>query len=64
MKKAQRSARSNIAHHILTYFICLLLAVLTWTLVMYAEHEAKNDKSTGAREQVLAVSYESESAVL
>ena len=41
MKKAQGTTRAKIARHILTYFICLLLAVLTWTLVMYAEYEDK-----------------------
>ena len=66
MKKAQGTTRAKIARHILTYFICLLLAVLTWTLVMYAEYEAKNGKSTptGAYEETVAVLSESESAVL
>ncbi len=65
MKKAQGSARTKIVRHILTYFICLFLAVLTWTLVMYAEHEASDKKNAGADacEQTVAL-YESESVVL
>ncbi len=45
MKKSNRGTHKKIVRHIVTYFVCLLLAVLTWTLVMYAEHEEKGGKS-------------------
>ena len=38
MKKGIRGARTNIARYIITYAVCLVLAILTWALVMYAEH--------------------------
>ena len=46
MKKNNQSTHNKIVRLIVTYFVCLLLAVLTWTLVMYAEHEANGEKST------------------
>lgn len=45
MKKNARGTHKKIVRHIVTYFVCLLLAVLTWTLVMYAEHEENSGEA-------------------
>ena len=37
MKKTKMSGK--IVRHLVTYLVCLVLAVFTWVLVMYTEHE-------------------------
>ena len=41
MKKSNRGTQRKFVRYAITYLVCLLLAVLTWSLVMYAEHEAQ-----------------------
>lgn len=53
MKKNARRTHKKVVRHIVTYFVCLLLAVLTWTLVMYAEHEEKSGEAESASVYVL-----------
>ena len=64
MKKTQSGTRKRIGWYILVYFICLLLAVLTWTLVKYAEHDGSTEKAGGTSETAYTVLCEPEYTVV
>ena len=49
MKKTSSGVRGKIVRHIITYLICLLLAVLTWLLVMYTESEENKPQGEGTQ---------------